>query len=157
MRPTQPPRPRRGAKLPDAVRRERALMATMTRFQGRSFKLGRFDCVVLVRAHLVAMGRRGLPRLPKYRDPAGAMAALKGQGVKTLRQLLDKHLTRIPPAAMLPGDIALVKAEKGEAAWQAGTVVIAVGRKWLGWHPDGRPLAVIEPLVDRPFLAAWRA
>lgn len=152
-----PPKRKKNAKVPDVVRRERALMKTMERFQGRAFKLGKFDCVLMVRAHLVAMGHKRLPRAPDYRDVRGAMEALKKLGAKTVAELMDKHLTRIPPATMLPGDIALVEAEQGEAAWQAGTVVISVGRKWLAWHRDAAVLAIIEPVVDRPFIAAWRA
>jgi hypothetical protein len=58
---------------------------------------------------------------------------------------------------MLPGDVALVKPEKDAPAWEVGTVVISIGRKFLGWHPDAEQLAVIDPNIPNPFLAAWRA
>ncbi len=151
-----PPPKRKGARIPDMVRREQALFATMARFQFKPFKIGKADCVLLVRYHAVKMGHRKLPRAPDYKDAKGALAALKKLGAKDVAGLMDKHFERIAPAAMLPGDVALVEAERGEAAWQAGTVVISVGRKWLAWHPDARPLAVIEPMVERPFIAAWR-
>jgi hypothetical protein len=139
------------------VRRQLALEATMKRFAKQPLRLGKSDCVKKVRFHLVKMGHRKLPSTGDYRGEKGAIEALKRQGVETVEQLLDKYLPRIAPAAMLPGDIALVAAEPGAPAWRAGTAVISVGRKFLGWHPDHPLLAILEPIVDRPFLAAWRA
>jgi hypothetical protein len=166
---------RKGAKkpLPDLIRRQRAINATMLRFGGkvlkggaiggRTFKLGKTDCIHMLRAHLVAMGHRGLPKLPRYSSPGGATAALKSalrqSGADedgTLEHLLDALLPRIAPAAMLPGDVALVEAEPHAPAWRAGSVVVSLGRKWLGWHADSPVLAVQEPLVDRPYIGAWR-
>lgn len=129
----------------------------MKRFAKQPLRLGKSDCVKKVRFHLVKMGHRKLPSTGDYRGEKGAIEALKRQGVETVEQLLDKYLPRIAPAAMLPGDIALVAAEPGAPAWRAGTAVISVGRKFLGWHPDHPLLAILEPIVDRPFLAAWRA
>lgn len=129
----------------------------MKRFAKRPFRLGKTDCIKKLRFHLVQMGHRKLPPTGEYRGEAGAMAALKRQGAGTVEQLIDKYLTRIPPAAMLPGDVALVAAEPNAPAWRAGTVVISVGRKFIGWHPDHPLLAVIEPSTETPFIAAWRA
>lgn len=160
--------------VPDLIRRQRAINATMVRFGGRvlaggaiggrTFKLGKTDCVQMLRGHLVAMGHRRLPKLPRYSSPGGAAAALRSAlkqlGQKedgTLEQLLDALLPRITPAAMLPGDIGLVGAEPQAPAWRAGSTVVSLGRKWLGWHADSPVLAVQEPLVDRPFIGAWRA
>jgi len=144
-------------RVPDLVRRQRALAATMAEFAGCELELGSADCVKLVRFHLVKMGHRGLPKADGYASPAGVTKVLKGMGFDSLEQLFDSLLPRIAPAYMLPGDIALVAAEPGAPAWRAGTVVISVGRKFLGWHPDQPILAVIDPLVDDPFAAAWRA
>lgn len=170
------PKTRKAAKkpLPDLVRRQRAINATMVRFGGQmgpkggvtggKFRIGRTDCIHMLRGHLVAMGHRGLPKIPKYSSPGGAMKALAailkqlGKDEEgTLEQLLDALLPRIAPAAMLPGDIGLVEAEPQAPAWRAGSAVISLGRKFLGWHADSPVLAVQEPLVDRPFIGAWRA
>lgn len=143
--------------VPDLIRRNRALSASMQKFGKQQLKLGTADCIKMVRYHLVKMGHRGLPAPKKYSSPKGAKAELKRLGFDDLEQLFDALLTRIPPAAMLPGDIGLVPSEPDAPAWQLGTVVISVGRKFIGWHPDHPMLAVIEPTVEMPFSAAWRA
>lgn len=143
--------------LPDMIRRQRALLATQQRFAGQSFKLGKADCIQLVRFHLGKMGHKGLPKAVGYSSPGGVTKALAQLGFDNLEQLFDSLLPRIAPAAMLPGDIGLIAAEEGAPAWRAGTVAISVGRKFLGWHPDHVLLAVIEPNVEAPFIAAWRA
>lgn len=85
------------------------------------------------------------------------MQALKALGADNLEELFDNLLPRIAPAAMRAGDIGLIMAEPDAPAWRAGTVVISVGRKFLGWHPDEPFFAVLEPRADAPFIAAWRA
>lgn len=146
---------------PNLIRRNDALIKTQARFGGKVFKLGENDCVKLVRFHLKAMGsqnfRKGhkvLPSTGHYKTARQAAAALKKQGVKNLEQLLDIYLERIPPAAMLPGDIALLKADPEAPAYELGTIAVSLGRKLLGWHPDVEQLAVLEPLQIE---AAWRA
>jgi len=129
----------------------------MNQFAGKSFDLGGADCVQLVHFHLSKMGHKGLPDPSGYSSPIGVGKKLKSLGFANLEELFDSLLPRIAPAFMLPGDLALVKAEKGAPAWRAGTVVISVGRKFLGWHPDADILAVIFPNVEAPFVAAWRA
>lgn len=150
------PKRRKAKPVPELVRRERALSATMQKFAGTEMVLGTSDCVQLVRFHLVKMGHRGLPKPPPYSSPAGVTKALKALGFDNLEGLFDSLLERIPPAFMRPGDIALVQAEKGAPAWRAGTVVISIGRKFIGWHPDAPTLSIIQPTVDEPFVAAWR-
>jgi len=148
---------RKAKRVPDLIRRNRALTATMAEFAGKALVLGQSDCALLVRFHLARMGHRSLPEPGPYSTPAGVKKVLKGWGFKDLEQLFDSLLPRIAPAYMLPGDIGLVKPEPDAPAWQVGTVVISVGRKFIGWHPDAPILAVCEPLVDEPFIAAWRA
>lgn len=144
-------------QTPDLIRRQRALFAVQNKFAKQSFKLGRADCVQLVRYHLVKMGHRRLPKASGYRTPAGAMGAIRKLGAENLEELFDKLLQRIPPAAMLPGDIGLTEAEPDAPAWRAGTLCISLGRKFLAWHADHPMLAIIEPNEDMPFKAAWRA
>jgi len=150
------PRPRKGMKrgLPDLIRRQRAVEKTQARFAGKVFELGSNDCVKLARAHLKAMGHE-LPSTGHYSTAMEARAALKKQGVKNLEHLLDRFLTRIPPAMMLLGDVALLKSEPEEAsASEFGTLVINAGSKFIGWHPDKADLAVMDVLLID---AAWRA
>lgn len=134
--------------VPDLVRRQRAIEATMKRFGGRNFKLGKVDCVCLARAHAVAMGHRRLPKLPAYSGPAGAMAAIEKLGVADLEELLDRHFTRIAPAAMLPGDLAVMQGDEHFDA-----VAICVGRKIFGFF-EGEDAPVI--IVPREIKAAFR-
>lgn len=159
---------------PDLVRRRLAIDATMRRFGGkllaggtiggRKLKLGKTDCAHLFRSHLVAMGHRGLPKIPAYSSPAGARAALGkvlrglgGDDQGDLRDLADALLPAIAPAAMLPGDIAFTEADPGVPAWRAGALVIFLSSgKVLGWHPDSATLAVIDLTVSNPFKGAWR-
>lgn len=139
---------------PQLVRRAEALEKTQARFRGKAFKLGSNDCVKLVRFHLKALGHK-LPSTGHYSTPKEAVKQLKKQGAKNLEQLLDKFLTRIPPASMLPGDIALMKSEPEKGtAYELGTIAISVGRKLLGYHGDAETLVVMEPLQIE---AAWRA
>jgi hypothetical protein len=169
---------RRPAKpVPDLLRRQRAIDATMRRFGGkvlkdgaiggRKLKLGATDCIRLFRGHLVHMGHRGLPKVPAYSSPGGAMKALSATLAKlgapedgTLKDLADALLPDrgIAPAAMLPGDVAFTEAEPNVPAWRAGSMVIYLGsNKVLGWHPDSGTLAVIDVQASNPFRGAWRA
>jgi hypothetical protein len=149
-------------KLPDLVRRQRALEKTRDRFAGRAFELGVSDCAILARAHLKAMGHKNVPAPGKYRTAREAAKALRTASKKAgakktgLVPLLNALLTPIPPAAMLPGDIAMVDREEGPLGVDAGSLVISVGTKFWGWHPDDERFALIEP-NGMPFKAAWRA
>jgi hypothetical protein len=141
-------------KLKTLVKRQRALQKVMAKFGGKPFKLGTNDCVKLTRFHLGALGHK-LPSTGRYTTAVQAAAALKKQGVKNLEQLLDKYLERIPPAMMLPGDLAMPPSDPDAPAAKIGTVMVAVTpRKFLGWHPDHESLAVMELTVIN---AAWRA
>lgn len=149
----------------DLLRRQRALEKTLAKFRGRPFILGKYDCIKAARFHLSVMGHRKLPETGKYSTPLGAQRSLraaiakvtgKGPRKPSLEQLADALLVRIAPAAMLPGDLGLIEEDPDEGVGLGGTMVISVGRKWVGWHPDVQDFAVIEPAVERPFIAAWR-
>jgi hypothetical protein len=144
------------------VKRQRALEKTRDKFAGRVFELGVSDCAILVRAHLKNMGHKNVPAPGKYRTPVEAGKAIKAACAKVkakgtgLVPLLDALLERIPPAAMLPGDIGMVEREEGPLGVDTGSLVISVGTKFWGWHPDDERFALIEP-HGMPFKAAWRA
>lgn len=126
----------------------------MARFGAKPFALGSNDCAKLAKYHLREMGHRTIPSTGNYTTELGAARRIKQLGVKDLGQLLDKHLKPIAPAAMLPGDIAMMRSDPEAPANDIGTLVICLGRKVLGWHPDHEPLAVMEPLEIEK---AWRA
>lgn len=113
----------------DLLRRQRALEKTRVKFRGKPFAWGKSDCVVMARSHLIAMGAKRLPKLPRYKDALGARRALKGVGAESIEQMLDGLLPRISPAEMLPGDLAVVDGEGGMDA-----IMICVGHKIFGWH-----------------------
>jgi hypothetical protein len=136
------------------VRRAAAVQKLMDQYTDKAFKIGSNDCVKLARTHLVNMGHK-VPSTGHYSDVKGAIAALKKQDVKNVAELLDKFLERIPPASMLPGDVALPPSEPEAPASKLGTVVVKVagGNKYLGWHPDVEYLAV---MTIQEVEAAWR-
>lgn len=134
--------------MSDMLRRNRALQKTADKYRGKPFVWGKNDCVKMARSHLVAMGHKP-PKMPSYRSATGAKAALKKAGYRTLESLFDALLLRIAPAAMLPGDIALMP---GEPPFDA--VTICVGRKVMGWHGDAEETVMIVPDQIK---AAWRA
>ena len=142
------------AIIPDLRRRQKALDRTIEKYGQANFSLGSADCVQLARFHLKAMGVKKLPVPAKYTNTMGARRALKAVGVRNIEQLLDKFLERITPAAMLPGDVAMLPSEPGEEASEIGTLAICLGRKVLSWHPDYPTPVVMEVAVVK---AAWRA
>lgn len=131
----------------DALRRHAALEKTLKKYRGRPFEWGKADCVLMLRSHLIAMGHKGLPKAPRYKDAVGAKRALQALGHDTVESLLDAHLARITPAAMLPGDVAVMEGE-GMAA-----VSICVGRKVVGFHQSADGAVVMIP---HEIKAAWR-
>lgn len=135
---------------PELVRRQAALDKTMAKYRGRPFAWDGANCLAMLRSHLVAMGHKRLPKLPRFNTAAGATRALKEHGFDDLSALLDGLLSRIAPAAMLPGDVALMG---GEGPLDA--IVISVGHKVWGWHGDD----LSQPWAITPFgfKGAWRA
>jgi hypothetical protein len=135
---------------PELIRRQRIVETVAARFRGTDFAFGRADCVKLARAVLVAAGHKP-PPVPRYTTLRGAKGALKRKGWANLAAMLDAVMPgrRIPPATMLPGDLAAMADEHG-----LGALVMNIGNgKVLGWSEGGGPLAVI---VAHRIEAAWR-
>lgn len=130
------------------IKRTAALTKTLAKYQGKKLDWGKVDCLKMLRSHLVAMGHRGLPKIPPYKDAQGALRALVEAG-GSLEAILDRIMPRIAPAAMLPGDVALMQGDQGMDA-----IVVSVGRKVIGWHADADEMVVIVPFQIK---AAWRA
>lgn len=129
--------------------RTRATAAVIERYRARPFSwTGRRTCLHLARAQIRAMGHQA-PKIPDVRSALSAHRALNQAGHSSIEALLDSLLPRIAPAAMLVGDLALMK---GEAPFDA--IVICVGGKVFGYAEGHEGLHVIVPCA--PFLGAWR-
>jgi hypothetical protein len=130
--------------------RTAALEKTLRKYRGKPFKWGETDCVKMARSHLRLMGHKP-PPIPRYYSAIGARRALAETGCDTLAELLDLYLPRIAPAAMLPGDLAMLP---GEPPFDA--VVIALpGGKVACWR-DPAPTLVNLVVDGNDYLAAWR-
>lgn len=154
---TNPGDPDRRKQKPDLIRRKEALERTLARYRGKRFRPGSGDCVQLARTHLLAMGHVRVPKARAYRTVAAGIAELKRFGCANLGDMVGKLLPEIAPAAVLPGDVALVAAEPDAPLAELGSLVLALGGvKYAGWHPDSPVLAVIEIEADK-IDKAWRA
>ncbi len=152
---TPPPPPEKFARVPEMTRRMRAIESVRSRFEGKPYKIGQSDCTKLVRALLVSMGHTKLPKPKPYKNAIGAKRELTRLGFASLEQMMDTLLERITPAAMLVGDIGLIPADPDDAAGDE-TLVVSLGNKYWGWHPDQLALAVLVIDPDN-IKAAWRA
>lgn len=133
----------------DLLRRQAGLEKTLAKYRDKPFEWGRFDCVAMLRSHLVAMGHKRVPKLPGYGSATAARRALKEAGFADVAALLDSLLPRIAPAFALPGDVLTVQGDAGLDA-----VTISLGHKAFGWHEDA-PGATT--LIHREVKGAWRA
>jgi hypothetical protein len=136
-------------KLPDLIRRRRAVEATMEKYRHRVFDWKtKASCLHMFRFHLVRMKRKA-PALPPVGSLLAAKRALKARGWKDVGDMMDGiGLKEINPAQMLLGDVAMLESEDG-----LGAIVISVGGKVIGWHDDGEAMVVMEPLEIK---RAWR-
>ena len=76
---------------------------------------------------------------------------MAANGYETVADIFDGlGLMRIPPAAMLVGDLAILPGEDGFDA-----VVVCVGGKLMGWHGAADKLVMIGEAVGS-ITAAWR-
>lgn len=140
---------------PDLLRRKRATEATLAKYRARAFdwKKG-VTCVHMARFHLRAMGHQ-VETLPRMRGPIGARRVMTERGWADVAAMLDAQasLTRISPAAMLVGDLAVLPADQGFD----GIVINAGRHKLLGWHQDwaGGMIEMEAPLDA--VIGSWRA
>jgi len=134
--------------MKDLERRQVALDKTVGKYRERQVNFVAADCVRMTRFHLLQMGHKP-PRLPQYRSMLGARRALERAG--GLVAVFDSILPRIAPARMLPGDIAVLPGEGGDAA-----VIYQCFDKFIGCHQD--EAKIVNLVVDLGVLtAAWRA
>lgn len=132
------------------VARVDATNKTMRKFRERAFDWDGASCIHLARAQLRNMGHKP-PRVPPIRSAIGAKRAMAANGYETVADIFDGlGLMRIPPAAMLVGDLAILPGEDGFDA-----VVVCVGGKLMGWHGAADKLVMIGEAVGS-ITAAWR-
>lgn len=138
---------------PDMLRRKAATEATMAKYRNRIWSWEHaVSCVHMLRSHMRRMGHRPEP-LPRVRSHVAALRALKAKGWSSVADLLDAQpgLQRIPPAAMLLGDVAVVKSEDG-----LGAIFICTGpHKLIGWHDGAEGMVVVDIPLDQ-IDGAWR-
>ena len=119
-------------------------------FRGKPIDFARgVTCIHLLHAQLVGFGYSP-PEIPEFDSVKTARRALRATGHRTIRGLLDSMLSRIPPATMRVGDIALGAGHPFEAvALNAGNGML------LGWSDDGA-LGLVNIKPTTPLIGAWR-
>ena len=133
------------------IRRRDAAQASIDRFSGQAFVLGKVDCARLAAFHLRQCGYRvSLLKGGRYSTPMGARRALERLGAKSLSDVLDAHLPRIAPLRAMTGDIFALRSEDEQLG---DALFIAVG--------NGRALGFVNGACGvwqpKEFVAAWRA
>lgn len=128
--------------VPDLERRRRATQATLDKFRGRVFDWSSgVTCVHLARFHLRAMGHK-VERLPSLRSAISARRELKKHGWHDCHDMLagQPGLIQIAPAAMLMGDLAVLRDQDG-----LGAIFICAGPHMVfGWREDAPELVCLR-------------
>lgn len=136
--------------------RKKRTEKTLSKFRGRGFKWdGGATCIHLFRTHLKNMGHK-VPVVPRFTTALGAKRAMDAAGFKDLEAIADSLLERIPPAAMLIGDIAILGSDPffdENMLFDAFVISAGPGGKVFGWHPDSPVFANLVPLQIEK---AWR-
>jgi len=137
---------------PTLVQRAAATTATMAKYHTKAFDWrSRATCIHMARFHLRQLGHTP-PPIPDFRSALGARKALEKTGFADLSALLDSLLARIAPAAVLVGDIVILRGDEG-----FDSICIWAGGKFLGWHGDDpggiKPQMALDPAN---IIGAWR-
>lgn len=137
-------------KKPTLLKRHAALQKVMDRYRHLPFSWEHNrTCIHMLAAHLRAMGYK-VPKVPKLDGPIAAKRELKKRGFASVEELLDLMLERIPVAAMLPGDVAVVDGDNGLAA-----VYISLGSTAIGYSEGVEGMALFTN-PGAVFEKAWR-
>lgn len=129
-------------QLPDLLRRQNGVAATLGKFRNKAFdwKAG-FTCVHLARFHLRAMGHKP-PKLPPIRSALAARRALDERGWPTVSAMLAAFVEPVQAAAMLPGDLAVIEQDEEHGL---GAILVAVApHKLAGWDARAERLCVLD-------------
>lgn len=144
-------RGRGSSTLPELEWRRQATEATLARYRNKPFDWATgVTCVHMARFQLRNMGHRP-PSLPRFRGALGAKKAMKERGWPSVSAMLDSMLPRIPPAAMLLGDLAVVEGDAG----MDSIMVCAGPQRLFGWREDAEGLVVLSVQMSE-VSGAWR-
>jgi hypothetical protein len=134
-----------------------AAQATLDHFRGRPFVWGESDCARLAAHVLRGLGYKpNLSQFGSYRSDRAALRALKARGMASVIDWMDSvpGLSRIAPAAALPGDII---AFPGGGGWDGLAVAIGNGRVLAFTETvAGNGCAVLAANLEAA-VAAWSA
>ncbi|RBO54114.1 hypothetical protein DSD19_05120 [Rhodovulum sp. BSW8] len=127
---------------------ELRLAAEIGAWEGRVFVWGTADCLGFCRATARAMtGRDPIPDLPDYASEYEAARGLVALGYRSIADLIDAHLPRVPVALARRGDWVM-----GDAAGALpGAMGVVTGRHAVHLAERG---PVRRPVLDAE--AAWR-
>ncbi|OLS46094.1 hypothetical protein BV509_18215 [Rhodovulum sulfidophilum] len=127
---------------------ELRLSAEIRDWDGRAFVWGSADCLGFCRATARAMtGTDPIPDLPAYASEYEAARGLVGLGYRSIAELIDAHLPRVPVALARRGDWVM-----GDAAGALpGAMGVVTGRHAVHLAERG---PVRRPVLDAE--AAWR-
>lgn len=121
------------------IRRKQATQRTLDRYRGVDFDWSAVTCVHLAHYHMTEMGHT-LPEIPMFDTALGAARAMQERGWDSVADMLDAHLSRIAPATMLLGDLAVIRAAGGLDA-----IFICAGPlKVFGWRDDVPDLVLLD-------------
>lgn len=119
-------------------------------FRGKPLDFAKgVTCIHMLHAHMTAFGYSP-PAVPEFETELGAKRALRKMGHRTLKGLLNRLLTPIPPAMMRVGDVALLPGAPFDAV-----LLNAGGGKLLGWYDDGKD-GLVNLIPTVPLIGAWR-
>jgi len=133
------------------IRKAAAAQTILDAWSKRPMRLGTNDCVRMIAAHLRLLGYKvKLPASGSYRTVNSATKALKAAGYDRVGDALDAiGLERIPPAAVVVGDIVELPADT-----KLGSFTIALGNgRVAGYHENVVAVTVLQPVA---YLNAWR-
>jgi len=136
------------------LKRAAAVQACMDRFAFKPVEPGVRDCGKLAAHDLHHMGRSArLLNGWKGRTWASAVRYIRRQGFADLVALVDgMGLERIAPAAALPADLIAMPTDEENGFGCSLAVALDNGRV-LALNPA---TGLIEPMIPRMFVCAWR-
>lgn len=135
------------------LKRAAATQACMDRFAFKPVEPGVRDCGKLAAHDLHHMGRSAkLLNGWKGRTWASAVRYIRGEGFADLVELIDAMgLERIAPAAALPADLVAMPTDAD--GFGCSLAVALDNGRVLGLNAS---TGLIEPLIPRMFVCAWR-
>lgn len=136
------------------LKRAAAVQACMDRFAFKSVEPGVRDCGKLAAHDLHKMGRKAkLLNGWKGQTWPSAIRYIRRQGFADLLELVDAMgLERIAPAAALPADLIAMPTDEENGFGCSLAVALDNGRV-LALNPA---TGLIEPMIPRMFVCAWR-